>query len=123
VDFSLLVAPDVFIAILKYLFMKDCPVAVDPVIILDDKEKRRRYPGRALLNGLMAQNSKWKNGKLEKHPGGTNLPVLWMHAAEAAPPGYLGAEFLQDGVGVGAIFLPQRESLEDAIVRVFSQPV
>jgi hypothetical protein len=123
VDFSLLVAPDVFIAILKYLFMKDWPVAVDPVIVLDDPDKKRKGPGGVLVNGLMTQNSKWKSGKLEKHPGGSSLPELWMHAAEAPPPGYLGAEFLQYGVGVGAIFLPRGASLEDEIVRVFPQPV
>jgi hypothetical protein len=36
-DFPLFVTPDIIPAIFKYLFMKDYPVAVDPVIVLDDK--------------------------------------------------------------------------------------
>jgi hypothetical protein len=38
-DFPLFVRPDISTAILKYLFMKGYSVAVDPVIILDDKKK------------------------------------------------------------------------------------
>jgi hypothetical protein len=40
VDFPLFVRPSVFVIIFKYLFMKDCRVAADPVIVIDDKEKR-----------------------------------------------------------------------------------
>jgi hypothetical protein len=123
VDFSLLVAPDIFIAILKYLFIKDCPVAVDPVIVLDDEEKRGECPGGVLVKGLMAQESKWKDGKLERRPGGNDLPVLWMHPTEAQPPGYLQAEFLQHGIGVGAVFLPGGASLKDVAVKLFPKPV
>jgi hypothetical protein len=38
-DFPLFVRPDIITAILKYLLMKGYSVAVDPVIVLDDKEK------------------------------------------------------------------------------------
>jgi hypothetical protein len=58
VDFPLFVPLDFFIAILKYLFMKECPVAVDPVIVLDGKEKQGECRRGVLVNGLMGQESK-----------------------------------------------------------------
>jgi hypothetical protein len=39
VDFPLFITPDMITAMLKYPFMKGCPVAVDLVIVLDDKKK------------------------------------------------------------------------------------
>jgi hypothetical protein len=53
VDFPLFVKPDFITAVLKCLFMKGCPVAVDPVIVLNDKEKSRENPRNLSVKGLM----------------------------------------------------------------------
>jgi hypothetical protein len=55
------------IARLKCLFMKGWPVTVDPVTVLDDKEKLRENPRSLPVNGLMGQESKWTDRKLEKY--------------------------------------------------------
>jgi hypothetical protein len=52
------VALDFLFAILKYLLIKDCPVAVDPVIVLDGKEKRGECPRSLLVKVLMGQDPK-----------------------------------------------------------------
>jgi hypothetical protein len=51
VDFALRVGPDNCIAILNDLFGKDCPIAVDPGIVLGDKEKCGKWPRGVLVNG------------------------------------------------------------------------
>jgi hypothetical protein len=73
VDFSLFVTPNIIPVILKYLYMKSCPVAVDPVIVFHDKEKWRDNPKSVPVNGVIGRQSKWTDGKLENFSGRNNL--------------------------------------------------
>jgi hypothetical protein len=68
--------------------------AVDPVIAIDRKEKPKECSIGFFVNGLVAQEPKWKDGRLEKSRGGTNVPVLGMNSAEAQPLSDLPVELL-----------------------------
>jgi hypothetical protein len=86
-----------------YLSMEHCPVAVDPVIALNDTEKQQKNPRSVPVNRLMEQESKWTDGKQEKYLGRSNPPVPWMHPTEAQPPEYLQTKFLQYEIRVIAV--------------------
>jgi len=122
VDFALLVAPDVFMMILKYLFIQSHDIVSEPVIVLEEQPIQGIQDG-VLVNGLVVQEGKFENGKFDKHHANSELPVLWMHSMEEPKANHRRATFLQNGSPVSALFIECADGNQESVFNIFSRPV
>jgi hypothetical protein len=108
IDVGLLIAPDVFIEMVKYFaLMKGDQPGIHYVVVLEGKPGKSIEAG-SFVTGLMCQGSHFQSGVFTKFDGCKALPPMWIHAVENSEI-YTPANFYYNGRVVTTLFVRTAE--------------